>query len=272
MKLFAKLIAVAAAPLLLTSCFLTPGKFTSELEIDADGSFAFTYEGEIFMMGLQSLAKAGAEAEQADFKGECFDDEGMERECSEEEREDQLEDKKRKDAQNLAMFGAMFGGIDPTSPDGIEEFVTRLKKQKGWQEVSHRGDGIFDVVYTIEGRLDRNFSFPELEKVQGITPFVVAIARKDGAIRIDAPGFAVEQEGASLGMLAAMSGMGDGKDAPDMGPIPVPDGEFRITTNAEILTNNTEEGPTVSGSNLRTLSWTINQRTKAAPEALIKLD
>lgn len=270
---YSSLIVALLAPLLLTSCFLTPGKFTSELEIDADGSFAFTYEGEIYMLGFQNLMKAGAKEEEASFTGKCFEDDGMTaRDCSAEEVAEQLEAKKAENAQMMAMFGGMFGGIDPASPDGIAEFVSRLEKQKGWHRIVHRGDGIFDIAYSMEGQLDRNFSFPELEKVQGITPFVVAIVRKDRAIRIDAPGFATEQNGSSLAMLSAMSGMGDAGKPADMGPIPVPDGVFRIVTNADILTNNTEEGPTVEGRNMRALRWVINQRTKAPPEALIKLD
>lgn len=270
---YSKLIVALLAPLLLASCFLTPGKFTSELEIDADGSFAFTYEGEIYMLGFQNLMKAGAAEEEASFKGQCFEDDDMtERDCSAEEVEQQLDAKKTENAQMMAMFGGMFGGIDPASPEGVAEFVSRLEKQKGWNKIVHRGEGIFDIAYRIEGQLDRNFSFPELEKVQGITPFVVAIVRKDRAIRIDAPGFATEENGSSLAMLSAMSGMGESGKPADMGPIPVPDGIFRIVTNADILTNNTEDGPSAEGADMQALTWVINQRTTAPPEALLKLD
>lgn len=270
---YSRLIVALLAPLLLASCFLTPGKFTSEMKIDADGSFAFTYEGEIYMLGFQNLMKAGAEEEEEAFTGECFEDDGMtERDCSAEELEQQLAAKKAENAQMMAMFGGMFGGIDPASPEGVTEFVSRLEKQKGWDKIVHRGEGIFDIAYRIEGQLDRNFSFPELEKVQGVAPFVVAIVRKDRAIRIDAPGFAAEQNGSSLAMLSAIGGMGKVGKPADMGPVPVPNGVFRIVTNADILTNNTEDGPSAGGAGMQALTWAINQRTKAAPEALLKLD
>lgn len=43
----AGLLIALAAPLVLTGCLLTPGKFTSTLDIRADRSFTFTYSGEV---------------------------------------------------------------------------------------------------------------------------------------------------------------------------------------------------------------------------------
>lgn len=45
-RAMARLVALAA-PLLLTGCLLTPGKFTSTLDVRADRSFTFTYVGEV---------------------------------------------------------------------------------------------------------------------------------------------------------------------------------------------------------------------------------
>jgi hypothetical protein len=44
---FARLALALAAPFLLASCFLSPGKFVSTLDIRKDRSFTFTYVGEI---------------------------------------------------------------------------------------------------------------------------------------------------------------------------------------------------------------------------------
>ena len=273
MRNYLKYLLILMAPILLSGCLLTPGKFTSDMEIDADGSFTFRYDGEVYLLGFQNLFKAGAKAEEDDFKGECFDDDlTTERECTTEEFEEQLASKKQENERMLAMFGGLMGGIDPSSPDAVGEFSARLAKQKGWNSVTHKGEGIFEISYEMEGELDRNFSFPEIEKVQGITPFVVAIIRKDGSVRIDTPGFAAEQGGSGLGMLGALGAMGAPGEAGDLPPVPKPDGTFRITTNAEILTNNTEDGPSVAGRNLRVLTWTVNQRSKSPPEALLKLD
>ena len=42
-----KLILAGAVPLLLLGCLLTPGKFTSSLEIARDGSFTFKYQASL---------------------------------------------------------------------------------------------------------------------------------------------------------------------------------------------------------------------------------
>ena len=39
---YARFAFILAAPLLLASCLLTPGKFTSTLDINRDRSFTFT--------------------------------------------------------------------------------------------------------------------------------------------------------------------------------------------------------------------------------------
>ena len=49
-----------------------------------------------------------------------------------------------------------------------------------------------------------------------------------------------------------------------------PNGTFKITTNAEILTNNTEEGPETDGD-MKVLLWNITERTKSPPMALFKI-
>ena len=51
-----RLIAALAAPLLLTGCLLSPGKFTSSLDLKRDGSFTFTYVGEIVMIDMSTAA------------------------------------------------------------------------------------------------------------------------------------------------------------------------------------------------------------------------
>lgn len=45
--MLSRIIAAAAACILLASCFLTPGKFESYLAINGDGSYRFAYKGQI---------------------------------------------------------------------------------------------------------------------------------------------------------------------------------------------------------------------------------
>lgn len=54
-----------ACALTLTGCFMTPGKFTSELAIPGPDSFTFSYDGEIFFLGLSKIAQMGAAGDEA---------------------------------------------------------------------------------------------------------------------------------------------------------------------------------------------------------------
>ena len=47
-------------------------------------------------------------------------------------------------------------------------------------------------------------------------------------------------------------------------------GSFTLTTDGEIMANNTDEGPQADPAG-RKLAWTISKRTAAAPTALIRL-
>ena len=80
---------LAALSLLLTGCFITPGKFNSELHLANDGTFNFTYNGEIFFLGLSQLASMGEQAEEFEAK-DCYDEETYElRECTEADLDEQ---------------------------------------------------------------------------------------------------------------------------------------------------------------------------------------
>ena len=70
---------------------------------------------------------------------------------------------------------------------------------------------------------------------------------------------------------AAMDKAGkDGKDGADSPDLPQLDGTFTFTTDAEVLANNTDEGPQPA-PNGKKLEWKVTQRTAAAPTALVKL-
>jgi hypothetical protein len=57
-----RLAALLAAPLLLTGCLLTPGKFTSKLTINADRSFTYAYSGEVYALDPDTtLSESGAD-------------------------------------------------------------------------------------------------------------------------------------------------------------------------------------------------------------------
>ncbi|ARU15597.1 hypothetical protein [Croceicoccus marinus] len=263
-------IVAACGALALSACFLTPGKFESELLLTSGGVFAFSYEGEITTMGLNQLAQMGATQP---FEASCADD-GMEpRDCTAEEVEQQRaewEAEQGEDAREREQFIKMFGGMDPSDPEIAEKLVATLRKMRGWEAVSYRGEGIYDVRYRTEGVLTHSFLFPVLEDMPGMTHFVSVTPRSDGSIRVQAPGFGGEQAGMGQGlpMMMAMGAMQDGDK--DAAQIVLPDGQFTIRTDGQILTNNTDEGPVVEGD-MKVLRWTVDESSKTAPTALIAL-
>ncbi|WP_086616742.1 hypothetical protein [Erythrobacter tepidarius] len=278
--------------LVLSGCFMSPGKFTSELTLTGPDSFTFSYEGEIFFLTLSKLAMIGAANEETFTPSECFDEESYEsRACTKDELASQRAEweagaaeraaKAKKDAE---MMKAMMGGIDPTDPKAAEEMVRLLERQKGWNRVVHKGDGLFEVSYSASGTLGHDFMFPTIEGFPATNPFVQMILRDGGQVRINAPAF-VFQNGdnpmagmmGGMGSLAGLAAMGaaeadeKGGQAQNIPSIPVLDGTFTIRTapGMRILANNTDEGPQAAPGGGEILRWTISQRTATAPTALI---
>jgi hypothetical protein len=235
----------------------------------------------------------GAASEEAFSPSECYDQETFEsRECTAEEVAAQKAEwdagaaeraaKAKKDAE---MMKTIMGGIDPTDPKATEEMVRLLERQKGWNRVIHKGDGLFEVSYSVTGTLGHDFMFPTIEGFPATNPFVQMILRDGGQVRINAPAF-VFQNGdnplgammGGMGSLAGLAAMGaaeqgaEGGMAQDQIPgVPMLDGTFTIRTapGMRILANNTDEGPSATTNGGEELRWTISPRTTQAPTALI---
>lgn len=273
----AGLAALAGVALLLSACLLSPGRFTSSLDIRRSGEFSFAYKGEISMLGVTQLARMGKSSEPAQFtKSPCQDGEGAERPCTAAELADQKreweasrERARERDRSETEKMKAMLGGLDPTDPRSIEEFAARLRRQAGWRAVTYKGDGLFDVDYALSGRLDHDFLFPVIEKFPTTYSFLQVMRRNDGTVRIDAPGFA---SSSSNNMLSSMvfGGMGTfGRGNPEM-RLPEMEGSFTVTTDGQVLANNTDGGASaVPGGHQ--LEWRVNVRSAAAPMALVRL-
>lgn len=279
---------LAGFALALTGCFMTPGKFTSELALNGPDSFTFRYEGEIFFLGLSKLAQMDAASDDG-FVANCYDDETYEsRDCTPEEKTTQREEwaagaaYRAEEAKRKAeQMASIMGGIDPSDPKAADELVKLLQRQKGWERVVHKGDGVFDVSYRVTGTLGHDFMFPMIEGFPATNPFVQIIQRKGGQVRVNAPGFAAQN--GDMGGMGAMMGMGSiaglaamgatqeaGGTAEAMPGVPMMDGTFtlRAAPGMRILANNTDEGPE-AGAGGELLTWKINARTVQAPTALI---
>lgn len=272
----------AAASMVLSACILSPGAFESTFDLRRDGTFTFTYEGEIHLLALSRLAEMSNEAEGGgDFiETPCWDEDFNDRECTEEEIAAQRETweaeagereaRAEREAESMRQF---LGGIDPADPEAAEELAARLRRQEGWTRVDYRGDGLFDVAFSLTSTIGHDFVFPTIERFPMTNSFVLASLRQGGTVRIEAPGFAAQGgsnpfQGMFAGMAAAGAASADGTEG--MPPMPEMDGTFRIVTDGQILANNTDEGPQATTDG-EVLEWRVNRRTEAAPMALIQL-
>lgn len=280
---------LAGFSLLLTGCFITPGKFTSELVLGPDQDFTFTYEGEIFFLGLSRLAEMGESAKEFEPE-ECYVDGTSEvRECTRNEIEGQRSAWKSGESQRTAeakqqaeQMSAMMGGIDPADPEAVVKFTRMLLRQKGWERVVDKGDGVFDISYRLNGKLTHDFMFPVIEGVPSTNPFVQVLLRDGDVVRVNAPGFSAQNDenpmAAMMGGMGAMAGLaalgeeGEGGEKPAMPDIPQIEGTFSIVLKGSkrILANNTDEGASRTPTG-EVLVWEISPRSKAAPTALVDL-
>ncbi len=276
----------ALACILLTGCFLQPGKFESALDLRNDGTFTFSYRGQIYLLALSKIAELASEADTGDgafIEQPCYSDEDFEeRPCTEEElaqqRADWEAEKERKATESekeTEMIQALLGGIDPADPEAAQELVERLRRQAGWRTVEYLGDGLFEVDFELTSRIGHDFAFPTLERFPMSNFFVVATLREGSAVRVDAPGFAVQGAGNPMqGLMSGMAGVlgaaGATEEGTDLPDIPQMEGTFRIVTDGRILANNTDQGPRESAEG-QVLQWQINRRTQSPPMALIEL-
>ena len=273
----ARVVASALLCLFAAGCFLLPGKFVSELTVRRDGTFAFSYQGDIHVLALSKMAQ---DEMGGDTKFEprpvCKDEGPSDDSCTydsvEEQRtnwESAQEAGKAKKKQDAEMARQMLGGIDPSDPRAAEELAERMRKQVGWKSVTYAGDGKYVVDFAIAGRLVHDISFPSLERVPMLTPFVAIYRRTDGSVRIDATAFSGGANGGPMG--AMMQGMGASSNESAPKNMPELDGTFAIVTDGEILANNTDEGPQAGAGGMRRMAWKVSPRTTSPPTALIKL-
>jgi hypothetical protein len=278
---------VAGISLCLTGCFISPGSFTSELTLAETDQFTFVYDGEIFFLGLSKLAQMGATRDEP-FSPTCYDDETFDtRDCTASETAEQRREwdadaseraaKRKRKAEQRAVI---MGGIDPSDPKAADELVRLLERQQGWEQVEHLGDGLFKVRYAISGTLTHDFMFPMIEGFPPTNPFVQTFARKNGQLRIYAPGFIAQGGDSGLGGMmggkSALAGLramtNDAGPDVEMPSAPVLDGTFTIRTTGAmaIRANNTDSGPETTATGEQ-LTWKITSRTAQIPTALIEL-
>ena len=277
-----KFIVAATAPLVLTACLWSPGKFTSELTLRKNGTYTLDYKGEIVLQ-LPESEKDMTPKPWSDAMARCFkdgrtetvdpvssDDSDEVRPCSVADLATLKADHDRKESERVAskrqeseQMSKVFGlpGSDEASN---RKFAATMMKYKGWRSVAYQGKGVFLVDYHADGSLAQDMVFPLIPDSDLILPFIAIRRRVDGAVLVSAPAYT----GGSgpFGARAKMMGLPDKSD----GPQSRAQGRFTIVTDGEILTNNSEDGaaPHATG---RSLKWDVDAASTKVPEALVKL-
>ena len=136
-----------------------------------------------------------------------------------------------------------------------------MSKYAGWRSVAYLGKGVFDVDYHFEGRLTQDFVFPLMPDNELLIPFVALRRRSDGSVMMTAPGLG----GNPFAARAKAAGMPNSD-----GPPSHAQGRFTVTTDGEVLTNNSEDGP-VPHALGRQVHWDISPASVKTPEMLVRL-
>ena len=290
MRIWGKLVAAAAvAPLMLGGCLWGPGKFSSNLALNKAGTFVLDYRGEIMLQMPDD--KGAATAPWTDDKARCFrsgvvtvdgvtvsapnsvpmggadDTDDPERPCTADELArarigyEEMAEHKRKENEEMAKLFGLPGSDD----DSNRRFAANLMRQKGWRSVAYKGKGLFDVDYHFEGRLDQDFAFPLMPDSDLMIPFITIRPRTDGSVKVSAPAF-VGGAGVFASRAKRMGLPNKGND----GPASRAEGRFTITTDGEILTNNSEDGPVVVQGR-RQLQWDVDAASDKVPEMMVRL-
>ncbi|WP_299323168.1 hypothetical protein [Parasphingopyxis sp.] len=238
-------IRTALAPclaLLLTGCLLVPGQFEAELMITPDGEFAFVYDGEIRVGPDDEQDRSGSGAGDTDVNGE---DDGM----------GAAIDAGMEEAAQIFM-----GGLNPRDEDSVRAFAEQLQARRGWDRVDYLGAGLFDVDYSVSGRLDRDFFFPVVQDFLLNFPMVAAVPLDDGSVRVTVP---------ALMPPPSQPSSGDATREEEEGPLG--SGTFTLRTTAEIVSTN---GAVSSGElpGETVIRWSSDDPPEERPEAIIRLE
>ncbi|QHL89780.1 hypothetical protein GVO57_01755 [Sphingomonas changnyeongensis] len=175
-----------------------------------------------------------------------------------------------------AMSGAMSDAIEGAAKNKAEAAKNReaegrdnaaknaalaeaLGREAGYRSVRYLGGNRFLIDYQLSGTLSHGFVFPFNSDAGAIFPFLSVELRANGTVRVKAPGFAADDSGL-------------GRDAPGMNrPASEVDGVFVIDTDAEIVSQNSEDGATAGTEGRRLLSWKATPLTRDAPTAVLRL-
>lgn len=249
---FTRAILALCATVMLSACLVTPGKFTSTLDIRKDRGFAFTYKGEVIALNVDKPFGDGA-----------FPDGGGDTTEGEDSVYQAIAQRSARPKSSPPAPKPVpedsFAAQDRSDRTKMEAIAAALRKEKGFRSVRYTDNGRFEIDYAIDGRLDHAFVFPFNIDAQMVVPFVAIELRGGDTVRVKAPGYAnsTNRPGNPLGS--------EGEEAAE-----ALDGTFTLTTDATIVSQNQEDGPSsVAGG--QAIVWKVNALTNEAPMAVLKL-
>lgn len=248
MNPYRQILFALLAPLLLSACLLTPGKFDSALDIRADRSFTFTYKGEVIAFDMAREMTKGFPSPSSS---------------------DQDKGDLKQEGTSGSSFAPMEISADEAPKPGTNDpkaqaddetkmkaIADALSKEAGYKSVRYVGDSKFLIDYEVHGTLDHGFVYPFNIDAEIVFPFIVIELRGKDIVRMKAPGFANSD--------SKKGGMG----AP--GPESKLDGTFTLTTNAEIVSQNNEGGAAAAPGG-RKIVWRATPLTKDEPMAVLRV-
>jgi hypothetical protein len=246
-----RLALVLLAPLMLVGCLLAPGKFTSTLTINADRTFTYSYQGEVYAFDLNEAMKdmpSGGDDDTKTTDGVSLQKIGFDRNGQKNGKGDKnSKDSAKDDAKAQAAADAK-----------NREMAATLSKEAGFRKVTYVGDGKFVIDYQISGKLDHTYLFPYNLDAGIIIPFVAVEIRANGTARVKAPGFANDSKDTS-----GMGGSDASKASAKL------DGTFILDTDAEIVSQNNEEGAKTANGR-KTVTWKATPLSTTAPMAVVR--
>ncbi|MCW3836507.1 hypothetical protein ACFQ1E_10210 [Sphingomonas canadensis] len=220
------------APLMLAGCLFMPGKFESTMNVRADRSFTFTYKGEVLAVDLAGMT------------GQMFA--GLAA----------MGDKKEgEEGADTAPKGPSAEDVAKQDADN-RELAAKLSKEPGYNKVEYRGNNVFYVDFSTSGTLTHSFVYPYNQDAGMVLPWVAIELRGKDMVRVKTPGFAKQDSSATGGMSSPEESKTDGV--------------FTLTTDAEVVSQNNEEGGTKAGG-VTTIRWTLTPATEDAPTAVLRV-
>lgn len=248
----ARWLVLVAAPLLLTSCLLEPTKFASTLDIASDRTFTFSYVGEVRLM------ESKPDLPVPDSSNESEED-GTEPEATSARYMAIAATSSDAQAANSAALSST--GDSPEDASKLELLAEALRSEYGYRAARYIGNRTLAIDYRISGTLDHAFTFPFNPDGEVIIPFIAIELRGKDRVRVKAPAFANDDSKAN-----PASGMMGGSEKPSL-----LDGTFTLTTNAEIVSQNQEDGAERLPDGKRRVSWKVDGNLRDAPMAVLRV-